>query len=48
MDVDRLLREAAERGASDLHVTVGVPPMLRVDGALVPMDYPRLKPADTA
>jgi twitching motility protein PilT len=36
-----------ERGASDLHVTPGVPPMIRIRGELVPLDYPPLKPQDT-
>lgn len=36
-----------ERGASDLHITPGVPPMIRTRGELVPLDYPPLKPQDT-
>ncbi|MEQ8819262.1 MAG: type IV pilus twitching motility protein PilT [Sumerlaeia bacterium] len=39
----QLLREAVERGASDLHLTRGIPPMLRLDGYLVPLDYPALQ-----
>ena len=31
-----------ERGASDLHLTVGAPPMLRVDGQLVPTPFEKL------
>ena len=31
-----------ERGASDLHLTVGAPPMLRIDGQLVPTPFERL------
>jgi twitching motility protein PilT len=38
MQVDDLLRLAVERGASDLHLKVGSPPLLRVDGALQPVD----------
>jgi twitching motility protein PilT len=41
------LKEMVERGASDLHVTPGIPPMIRVRGELVPLDYPPLKPLDT-
>ncbi len=37
-----LLREAVERGASDLHLSRGVPPTIRLDGYLVPLDYPPL------
>jgi twitching motility protein PilT len=42
-----LLKLMVERGASDLHITTGSPPRLRIDGKLVPMDYPVLSPADT-
>jgi twitching motility protein PilT len=31
-----------ERGASDLHLTVGAPPMLRIDGVLVPTPFEKL------
>jgi twitching motility protein PilT len=31
-----------ERGASDLHLTVGAPPMLRIDGSLVPTPFEKL------
>ena len=41
------LKEMVERGASDLHVTVGVPPMIRVHGELIPLEYPPLKPQET-
>ena len=34
-DMEALLREAVERGASDLHITSDHPAMIRVDGALV-------------
>jgi twitching motility protein PilT len=37
-----LLVAMAERGASDLHITAGVAPTLRVHGHLVPLDYPPL------
>jgi twitching motility protein PilT len=42
-----LLKVMIEKGASDLHVTTGSPPRLRVDGKLVPLDYPNLAPAET-
>lgn len=42
-----LLQLAVERGASDLLITVGAPPMLRIDGQYVPTDYPRLTPLDS-
>lgn len=35
--IEILLEEVIKRKASDLHIQVGLPPMLRVDGALVPV-----------
>ena len=35
MDMQGLLKLAVERGASDLHMVVGIPPSLRVDGEIV-------------
>ncbi|HUD07067.1 MAG TPA: type IV pilus twitching motility protein PilT [Candidatus Saccharimonadales bacterium] len=34
--IETLLEEVIKRKASDLHIQVGLPPMLRVDGTLVP------------
>jgi twitching motility protein PilT len=42
-----LLKMMIERGASDLHITTGSPPRLRVDGKLGPIDGSLLTPADT-
>ena len=42
-----LLEIMAKKGASDLHLTVGAPPMIRVDGKLVKMDFDRLTPEVT-
>lgn len=36
-----------ERGASDMHLTVGAPPLLRVDGEVVQLKLPPLNPGDT-
>jgi twitching motility protein PilT len=48
MNIDDLLRAAVARGASDLHLKVGAYPMMRVSGALVPLDESaRLDNADT-
>ncbi len=47
MNVRELLRITAEKEASDLHLRVPAPPMLRVDGSLVAADgLPRLAPGD--
>ncbi len=45
--IEELLAVAKENSASDLHITVGIPPKCRIDGELTNMDYPRLLPADT-
>lgn len=46
--IDDLLRVAAHHGASDLHLKVGVFPVMRIGGELHPVaDAPRLKPEDT-
>ena len=42
MRIQDLLATAVERGASDLHLSSGLPPMLRVDGAIAPLDHPAL------
>ncbi|GBD39273.1 Twitching mobility protein [bacterium HR37] len=42
-----LLKLTVEKDASDLHITAGSPPVLRIDGKLVPVDYPPLTPAET-
>jgi twitching motility protein PilT len=42
-----LLKHMIESGASDLHITTGSSPRLRVDGKLLNMDHPALSPADT-
>jgi twitching motility protein PilT len=38
MELDDLLRRAVEAGASDIHLKFGRPPMLRRDGAVVPLE----------
>jgi len=39
-----LLALAVQRGASDLHLSAGLPPLLRVDGELSPLDVAPLSP----
>jgi twitching motility protein PilT len=36
-----------EKGASDLHITTGTPPQLRIDGTLVPLKLQPLMPQET-
>ncbi len=47
ISLDELLVQVVERNASDLHICAGVPPVLRVDGDLRPLNYERLTPEDT-
>lgn len=48
LDIHEILQRAVEHQASDLHLTVGVPPMLRVRGELQPLSgFSRLLPPDT-
>lgn len=42
-----IMRIAHEAGASDVHITVGVPPKMRVNGNLIAMDFPKMLPANT-
>jgi twitching motility protein PilT len=47
MELNPLLRRAVELGASDVHLKVGLPPILRRDGALGPLEeYPVLSDRD--
>jgi twitching motility protein PilT len=43
----QLLQTMLEKGASDLHITSGSPPQIRVDGSLVQLNHPPLAPAET-
>lgn len=46
--VDEVLTKLAEMGGSDLHVTVGMPPTIRLHGHLTPLEgYDVLTPDDT-
>jgi twitching motility protein PilT len=48
LDFAEVLLEVVSRRASDLHLTAGAPPMVRVRGRLTPMEgYPALTPTDT-
>ena len=47
MPIADYLRYMVEAGASDLHIKVGLPPVVRVDGDLMHSPFPPLTPADT-
>ena len=42
VNLHQLLRAMIEKGASDLHIATGSPPLLRVDGSVVPLKLPPL------
>jgi twitching motility protein PilT len=46
MDLDRLLKFMTDKGASDLHLKPTRPPLLRINGRLIPIEAPPLKPED--
>ena len=43
MEIFELLKFAVDTGGSDLHLSVGVPPMLRLDGKMKKIDSPPLE-----
>lgn len=45
--VDKILAYAKTKGASDVHITVGIPPKMRVNGKLIAMSDTKLLPQDT-
>src|SRR5260370_28859164 len=46
-NLHQLLKAMVEKGASDLHLTTGSPPQLRIDGELVPLKMSPLTPVET-
>jgi len=44
MQLDTMLKAAMEMGASDVHLVVGHPPVVRIHTVMMPMDYPVLTP----
>jgi len=47
MQINELLIEAKEKEASDLHLNVGIPPVLRINGKLTRLHLPELTPEIT-
>jgi twitching motility protein PilT len=47
IQIDKLLQTVVNRGASDLHIAVGQPPVIRLHGRLVRLDTKVLEPDDT-
>ena len=48
VNMDRLLQACVSQGASDIHIVVGRPPVLRIDGRLRSLETKVLEPEDTA
>ncbi len=46
-NLHQLLKAMIDKGASDMHITTGAPPLLRIDGAIVPLKLAPLTPVDT-
>ena len=47
VQMEDLLQVVVDEGASDLHIHVGVPPVIRLHGRLIHLDLPSLGPEDT-
>jgi twitching motility protein PilT len=45
--LQQLLKAMVDKGASDLHITTGSPPLLRIDGSMVALKLPPLAATDT-
>src|SRR3982750_326576 len=45
--IDKLLSACVKQGASDLHITTGQPPVLRISGRMTKLKTKVLEPADT-
>jgi len=47
INLHQLLKAMVDSGATDLHITTGTAPQLRIDGDLVPLKAPKLGPVET-
>lgn len=47
VNLHQLLRAMIEKGASDMHLTTGAPPLLRIDGQIIPLKLDPLTAIDT-
>jgi len=45
--IQQLLKVMVDKGASDMHITRGSPPLLRIDGSVVPLKLPPLGEEDS-
>ena len=47
VSLHQLLKTMVEKGGTDLHITTNSPPLIRIDGLLVPLNQPALNAVDT-
>lgn len=47
LNMHQLLKTMVENGSSDLHITTGTSPQIRIDGHITPLKIPALQPNDT-
>jgi twitching motility protein PilT len=47
VNLHQLLKAMIEKGASDMHITTGSPPLLRIDGHIVPLKLAPLGPIES-
>jgi len=47
VSLHQLLKTMVEKGGTDLHITTNSPPLIRIDGLLVPLSQPPLTAVDT-
>jgi twitching motility protein PilT len=47
INLHQLLKTMIEKGASDMHITTGSPPLLRIDGSVIPLKLAPLGAVDT-
>ncbi len=47
LTLNEMLKEMVDQGASDLHITTGSAPQIRIDGVLHPLNHPPLTPTET-
>lgn len=46
VSLHQLLKTMMDKGGSDLHITAATPPVIRIDGEIVPLKLPPLTPTD--
>ena len=47
MNIEEIVNEGSARKASDIHITVGIPPTFRINGELIPYTDQKLSPEET-